>query len=353
MKVMYIGPKYYDGKVEAGLGYEHYNFYGTLNKMKNIEVVYFPYDEMFVKYGKEKMNNMLVNEVFLQKPDICFFFTLRNEISKETIKKISSSNKTVTLNWFGDDHNRFDSYSRFYAPLFNWSATTDQLSVEKYHKIGYNNIIKTQWGCNNFIYGPMKNNKDKDKYSVSFVGQRYNLRSYISDVISEAGFDIQCFGRGWPNGRISQNQMLKIFSQSKINLNITKTQRRIEPRFILGIFLREEIDKRITINSPTEWPHIFRSLVANPRAQIKGRTFEIPGCEEFMLTQYVDGLDEYYREGKEIAVFKNNNELLNKIRYYLDNDKERRKVAKAGYIRTIKEHTYEKRFRKLFKQIGF
>jgi len=43
---------------------------------------------------------------------------------------------------------------------------------------------------------------------------------------------------------------------------------------------------------------------------------------------------------------------LLKIRYYLEHDEEREKIAMAGYQRTLGEHTYEKRFEQIFKTIG-
>ncbi|MHB1830560.1 MAG: glycosyltransferase family protein [Candidatus Micrarchaeaceae archaeon] len=40
------------------------------------------------------------------------------------------------------------------------------------------------------------------------------------------------------------------------------------------------------------------------------------------------------------------------IEYYLDEEKERDRIADASYKRTIKEHTYEKRFKYIFKCVG-
>ena len=41
-----------------------------------------------------------------------------------------------------------------------------------------------------------------------------------------------------------------------------------------------------------------------------------------------------------------------KGKYYLKNDEEREMIAKAGYERTLKEHTYLQRFEEIFKKIG-
>ncbi|PIR26825.1 MAG: hypothetical protein COV41_00565, partial [Candidatus Brennerbacteria bacterium CG11_big_fil_rev_8_21_14_0_20_43_10] len=62
-----------------------------------------------------------------------------------------------------------------------------------------------------------------------------------------------------------------------------------------------------------------------------------------------DNLRDYYVDGKEIVIFKDTADMIEKIKYYLAHDKEREAIAQAGYERTIREHTYEQRFREIFK----
>jgi len=64
-----------------------------------------------------------------------------------------------------------------------------------------------------------------------------------------------------------------------------------------------------------------------------------------------DNLNDYYQKGKEIVCFNNNQEMLEKAKYYLEHEDERKAIALAGYQRTINEHTYEKRFQEIFKTI--
>lgn len=350
MKILYVALKYDYGKSERGFSFEHYNFYDSLVKMNGgrNQVIYFPFDEVMLKIGRDKMNNKLLEEVLQHRPDLCFFVLFEDEFKKKTIKKISSSGKTVTLNWFCDDHWRFDNFSKYWAPYFNWIVTTDSQAPTKYHNIGYENVIKSQWACNYFLYRPL----DLPKiYDVTFIGQPHSNRKKIIEKIEKADINVKCWGRGWPIERVAQKQMLKIFSQSKINLNLVKSSGNINLKSMAGIFLKRA-NHKIQIQNPNYWGDNFKSLMGRGREQIKGRNFEIPGCGNFLLTSNADNLGDYYQKGKEIVIYKDVKDLIDKIRYYLVHDEEREAIAKAGYRRTLRDHTYEKRFNEIFKIIG-
>lgn len=77
------------------------------------------------------------------------------------------------------------------------------------------------------------------------------------------------------------------------------------------------------------------------------RTFEIPGCGALQLVDRVEA--EWFIDGKEVIVFKSIEDLKRKIRYFLKNEDERKKVAEAGYKRAHKEHPYEKHFSTLIQ----
>jgi len=338
MKILYISRKYDYGDPKRGFSYTHYNFYDSLLKMDGgrHKIIYFPFDEIMIQNGADLMNKMLSKKVLDEKPDLCFFCISTYEIKKETIKKI----KAETLNWFCDDHWRFDNFSKHWAPCFNWVVTTDSKAIEKYHKLGIKNVIKSQWACNQFLYKSMALEKT---YDIGFIGQLYGKRKTIIDKIKKAGLKINCWGKGWSNGRISQEEMIKIFSKTKINLNFSDSSTRPFLKAIGGIFLRP----------PNYYDNLKSFIDRRKRKQIKGRNFEIPGCGSFLLTDSADNLEDYYIDGKEIVIYNNSDDLIRKIHYYLDHKEDREKIAQAGYERTLKDHTYDKRFKKIFKTIGF
>lgn len=346
IKIIYIACKYDYMDTRKGYSYEHYNFYEALSKLPQVEVIYFPY-ERIQEVGREKMNAELKELVNKEKPDILLAIMFTDEFKKEVISDISKNTDCHTIAWFCDDPWRFDNYSKYWAPCFNWVVTTDSYAQAKYHRIGYKNVIKSQFACNHFLYKHLNLPKI---YDVTFIGQPHGNRKKIIREIKRAGIKIECWGKGWPKGRLSQEEMIKIFSQSKINLNLTKSSGSVSLRSLVGIFIKKA-DGKIRIDSPLYWIDNLKSFLNRNREQIKGRNFEIPGCGGFLITGDADNLRDYYKAGKEIVIFENDKDLVKKIRYYLEHEKEREEIALSGYNRTIREHTYEKRFNDIFNKI--
>jgi spore maturation protein CgeB len=67
------------------------------------------------------------------------------------------------------------------------------------------------------------------------------------------------------------------------------------------------------------------------------RTFEIPAMRSFMLSEYTDDLASLFKEGHEAAYFRSREELLDKIRYYLKHEDERRAIARNGHQRLLRD----------------
>lgn len=81
------------------------------------------------------------------------------------------------------------------------------------------------------------------------------------------------------------------------------------------------------------------------------RTFEIPGSGAFQLANRCH--PSWFVRGKEIELFKSPGQLISQIQYYLDHPAKRNQIARNGFARTRKSHTYQHRFHKLFKLIGY
>jgi len=73
------------------------------------------------------------------------------------------------------------------------------------------------------------------------------------------------------------------------------------------------------------------------------RAFELAACGVFQLLQRVPSVGEFFEEGKEIVCFETKEEMLDKIRYYLAHESERRQIAEAARRRVLREHTWTHR----------
>lgn len=349
MKIVYVALKYDYGRKDRGFSFEHNNFYEPLTAMDNSahQVIYFPFDEIMQEVGMVEMNNRLIELIKKEKPKFTFFCIFNDEITKKTLQTIKDLKLTTTFNWFTDDHWRFDNFSKYWCHSFDYCGTTDSTAVAKYQDIGYSNIIKTQWGCNNLAYKPVASDT---KYNVTFVGQSHGSRKKLIDRLTDNGLTVNCYGGGWPNGRVSQEKMLEIFSNSKINLNLPLSSDRLTKKAFVKLFFYRRNDQTYHWYNPLQWPANLISLFHKDRDQIKGRVFEVPGTGGFLLTGDADNIRDYYEDGKEVVIFKDMADLAQKAKYYLAHDDERKAIAKAGYERTLREHTYEKRFNEIFKQ---
>jgi spore maturation protein CgeB len=351
LRILYVAMKYDYGKAEQGYSFEHYNFYESLRHMGHT-ILYFDFMSLMQQHGREWMNHRLIEVVKTEKPDLMFTFLFSDEFDQGTLRYISESTDTVTFNWFADDHWRFDNYSRHWAFCFNWVATTAQSALSKYKEIGYQNVIKSQWGCNHLLYRKLDL---PFKYDVTFIGQPHGDRRQMIDQLQQAGLKVQVWGNGWEAGRLSQEEMIQVFNASRINLNLTNSiamgsptsansRSRSLPRRLLSRL------KRSLISTPIlEQPKL---QVQQYTQQIKGRNFEIPGCGGFLLTGQADNLEDYYLPDKEIVYFNTTSDLIEKIQYYLKHENERAAIAQAGYKRTFQEHTYVQRFTNIFQQMG-
>jgi hypothetical protein len=67
--------------------------------------------------------------------------------------------------------------------------------------------------------------------------------------------------------------------------------------------------------------------------------------------EYVPGIENYFVVDKEIVCFKNAEEMIDKVIYYLNHDEQRRAIAQAGWKRAINEYTPFHMFSRIFGEI--
>lgn len=157
---------------------------------------------------------------------------------------------------------------------------------------------------------------ERFKYNVSFVGQKYGYRGVLVHNLMKKWIKVFTCGKGWPNEKISIENLARIYSQSRINLGFA------------GVGMSKNL------------------------MCLKARDFEVPMCRGLYLTQDNPELKLVYNLGKEILTYNDENDCIRKIKWILKNPKIAEKIRQAGYRRILKDHTWQKRFTDLFKFVG-
>lgn len=358
MRILYVAMRYDYGDRSAGGSFEHWNFFHPLSQM-GFDLLYFDFLTIMQRRGQQEMNRRLWEVARSERPDLMFVVLFQDQLDKGVVRRISEELETVTINWFCDDHWRFDNFSRFWAPCFNWVVTTARSAVAKYERIGYANVIKSQWAANHFQYRRLELPLI---YDVTFVGRPHGDRREVIAELRRAGIDVRVWGEGWKQGRIDQEQMIRVFGQSRINLNLSQASSAGDspPPSALGRRLAtlpcpgpiRRLGKRV-LGRMGVLSRLSGVADGSPRPeQIKGRNFEVPGCGGFLLSGLADDLDRYYCIGEEIVCFDSLSDLIERTRYYLAHEQQRQAIAKAGYRRTIAQHTWAHRFDEIFRSTG-
>ena len=166
MRILYVAMEHDYGDPERGPSFEEMNFRSALEGMGH-ELHPFDFRARMKAVGRDEMNRELTTTAADVGPDLAFFALFEDELDPATIREAGQAGGCLTLNWFADDHWRFESFTRRYAPAFDWSVTTDRDALPKYRAIGYDRAILSQWGVNSYAY---RRTADAIEHEVTFVG---------------------------------------------------------------------------------------------------------------------------------------------------------------------------------------
>ena len=270
MRVLYVAMSDDYGDPARGPSFEETNFRTALDGMGH-EVVAFDFMRRKAEVGKDAMNRELVERAAEVRPDVTFFFLFTDEITPATLREVKRRGGAPTVNWFADDHWRFENFTRHYAPSLDWSVTTDHDAVPKYRALGYENVIPSQWAANRYAYTKVT---DELAHEVTFVGQPHGGRDQVIARLRDAGLKVETWGFGWPEGRLEHDDMVRVFSSSRINLNLSNSS-------LPDMRISRRIHRFVKRIKEVERP-----------SQIKGRNFEVPGSGGFLLTDHVPHLGD-------------------------------------------------------------
>ncbi|MDG2348399.1 MAG: glycosyltransferase, partial [Gammaproteobacteria bacterium] len=152
------------------------------------------------------------------------------------------------------------------------------------------------------------------KYDVAFCGQIGSYRSYRRNAIdklinSNFNFFYSCAEQGF---QITYDDMMQAYANSKIVIN-------------------------------------FSQSTVQDHFQLKGRVFEAIASGALLLEQAGSPIDLCFVVGVHYDVFHSNDELIEKIQYYLDHPSERIKMANAAHLEWINNFSGTHFWKRLIK----
>lgn len=233
----------------------------------------------------------------------------------------------ATVMWFVEDYQIFQ-YWRYLAPYYDaFAIIQKEPFISELKKIGQNHSLYLPLAALTDFHKPLElSEADKNFYEsdISFLGAGYPNRRKAFRVLAQENFKI--WGSDWDgeeflkshiqkNGsRINEEESVKIYNASKINLNLH--------------------------SSPRADALVGNGDFVNPR------TFELASIGAFQLVDKRALMDELFEED-ELVTFTSISEMLAKIKYYLAHPEERKAIAKKSRSKVLRSHTYEHRMETL------
>lgn len=331
----------------------------------------FPFREEILKENTN-MNKSLINAVKKihekKKIDLFICATDLRFTYPESIEKIKKMG-IPTLNFAHDDipEQYFDLRCKDLALQFDYNWTCQRSSFDFYKKIGVD-CIYVPAGANPDLFKPYD---VKREFDVTFTGVNKHYRKKTLEMIDAEGIDTHAWGLDWTNmkGRIrlihylldevrhSDSKILDFFrlslSEGLWFLNHYSKEKKIFNSFLshdemVKIFSRSKISLNFA-----GYDSIYNKYIDKSDKGLKGRDFEAPMSGAFYLTDHSDELASLYKVGKEIVTFSNIPELIDKIKYYLENYDEAEAVREAGRKKALECYTWKVCLEKVFEQMNF
>ena len=277
--------------------------------------------------GREASTRALAQKISGGGFDVVFYQTSGRE-PIETAALSELSRRICIVAWNSDDDWQWET-TRKLASHFTFMVTTyRQIYAENRQK--YSNLVLSQWGCLG-MFDEWHRPKDID---FSFAGAVYGSRSGPCRFLKRhAG--LMCFGRG---ARL-------------VNLGLPYVRGVLKVSWLSGPAIDfaqiNEVWNRSRIS--------YTPMRGGPNGQvlsIKSRTFDMGLSGTLMLCEASPGLDEYYEAGRECITFESLEDCAEKAKWYLAHESERQRVAHQYRQRTLMEHLWIHRFRKLFLDLG-
>ena len=212
--------------------------------------------------------------------------------------------------------------------------------VARYQEAGARNVAWLSEGIEPscYLHDPITP-EEQAKYGsdVALVGNVSNNPAYVERGrmvarLLREGFDVKWWGTRIPH------------KLKTLHLRFSKVGRAWGGEFVWNERYAKVVHSAKIFLARDAYPDIYKSM--------SNRIYIAIGNGAFYLTYYTNGLEEVFEPDRELVVFRDHDEMVQKVRYYLEHDDERRAIAQAGQARVLQNYTYAHRFEEMFRLVA-
>lgn len=244
-------------------------------------------------------------------------------LSAELLQAVRSRTDGPLLGLNLDDKTTYTTYSVFqksaqdyrrWASSFDCNLTNSRALKDVYNDEGFPCLYLPT----GFHYDPEIHHFDPGvsfEFEMSFVGSCKPERKLFIQELQRQGIPVKIFGGGWPGASFT-NEGAAVFRKTQINLGIGY------------------------------------NLPGMQFTNLKNRDFECPGSGGCYLTTFDWELSELFEVGQEILCYRNIYDFIEVYSQYRRRPDRCREIARAGFLRSVSEHTWAHRFETVFRELG-
>ncbi len=321
------------------------NFYPVLSEVCNIFKIRYicwivdsPILELYSHSIRNEWNRIflfdqaLYNEFYQENPNGIFHFPLATNIERSDLVCSQISEK---------DKNKFSSDISFIGSLYSEKCPYNNAKNMPDYLTGYlNGIIEAQLK----VYGY---NFVEELLTDDIVTEfKQHIDFYQFPELSNHN-DKAVMANYYLNVKVAEQERLRILGllskQFKVNL-YTKSDTSSLPY----------IQNKGFANPHTDMPKIFRLSKINLNITAKSihsalplRIWDVLGSKGFLITNYQSEIPDHFQIGSELEIYSSESELIEKVKYYLAHEDERRLIAQNGYNKVKQLYTYQIRVNEL------
>ena len=279
---------------------------------------------------------------------------------------------------------RFDNllipyFDKDLSPYFDLVWLTSIETKLLYDKWGVKSLFQP-YAANPFFF---KYTEKPLKRQVCFIGTPYGSRTRMMNVLTTGEVNLSLFfgkpsNESKPNDIIKEVEKLPAVQYGKMNLLIDRMKTWEGRRLIKGTMINkikgniQLLENNYLSKSPSvpfdqiceiyseyvlalaSTSAVHTDILKEPLKVINLRNFEIPMSGGIEICRYNKELSEYFEEDKEIIFYNNNDELVDKAKFYTQKatDTDINAIKCAARKRAENEHTWFNRFSKVFEELG-